>query len=186
VTDEPPVALIAFSGPVCAGKTTLAVGIAAACGATILTTRQLIARHLSRRPEEMRRSELQEAGDQLDRQLGGAWVANEIATLRGNSVGVIAVDSIRNVDQLAAVRNVAKTLHVHLTANNTTLATRYAERSRSSPQFEFPSFEELRANSTEAQTEDLANVADLILDTGMLDKAETLAALTRALQNDEP
>jgi RNase adaptor protein for sRNA GlmZ degradation len=142
-----------------------------------LTTRLLIARHLDRRPEELSRSELQEAGDELDRERGGAWVAEEIAELLGEGAALVVVDAVRNADQLAAVRDVADTLHVHLSADEATLAARYAERTRSNPQLEFPNFEGLRANPTEAQVEELASAADLVIDTGRLSAVQARNAL---------
>ena len=157
--------VIAISGPVCAGKSTLAKGLATARGVRVLTTRLLIARLLDRRPDELTRGELQTAGDELDRERGGAWVAEEIGELLVERPGLVVIDAVRNADQLAAVRDVAATFHVHLSADEATLAARYAERSRSNPQLEFPNFESLRANPTEAQVEELVELADLTIDT---------------------
>lgn len=176
--------LVAISGPVCAGKSTLANGLAASRGATILTTRLLIARHLGRRPEELSRGELQEAGDELDRERGGSWVAEEIAHLLRGDAELVVVDAVRNVDQLAAVRDVTTTFHVHLSADEATLCARYEERSRSNPQLEFPNFKGLRANPTEARVEELAQVADLVIDTRLPSATDTLILLLRTLADE--
>jgi adenylosuccinate synthase len=173
--------LVAISGPVCAGKSTLANGLAEGGQAKVLTTRLLIARFLDRRPEELSRAQLQEAGDRLDLERGGGWVADEIAVLRLGEPDLIVVDSIRNAEQLAEVRAVSDAFHVHLRADEAILAARYAERSRSNPQLEFPDFNGLRSNLTEAHVEGLGRGADLLLDTGGADAAETRSAVLGVL-----
>lgn len=173
-----PGSLVAISGPVCAGKSTLAAGLAGGIGARILTTRLLIADHLKRAPDELTRGELQRAGEELDRQRGGAWVAEQIAGFARGDAPVVVIDAARNAQQLAALRIEARTLHVHLTADSEVLARRYTERSLATPQLEFPEFEELRINPTEAQVETLADLADLAIDTSHTDIEDTLRKVT--------
>lgn len=169
--------IVAISGPVCSGKTTLGRGLESACGAQVLTTRILIADHLSRRPEELSRAELQAAGDRLDREQDGAWVAEKVAALRGQVHGPVVVDAIRNHAQLEALCGLADTFHVHLRADIEILAARYEERISLSPQLEFPSLADLRANPTEATVEELAVRANLVLDTGRSEPAATRDAV---------
>lgn len=172
-----PTTLVAISGPVCAGKSTLADALVGVCGASVLTTRTLIARHLSRPPEGLSRSELQEAGEELDRQHGGAWVGEEIAEILEGGPRLVVVDAVRNGEQLAAARELAQTFHVHLSADETTLVERYAERASSNPQLEFPDFKSLLASPTEAQIEELGRGANLVVDTGREGKAQTMNAV---------
>lgn len=137
----------------------------------MLTTRILIARHLDRRPEELSRGELQAAGDQLDEERGGAWVVEEVAAMRGTTDVPVVVDAIRNAAQFEALRDLAETFHVHLRADPEILATRYEQRISLDPQLEFATLAGLRANPTEAAVEELATVADLVIDSGENDQA---------------
>jgi len=175
---------VAISGPVCAGKSSLAAGLRSAMGARILTTRLLIADHLGRNPDELTRGELQRAGEELDEERGGAWVAERVAGLAGVDGGLLVVDAVRNLDQLVALREEGFALHIHLTANPNVLADRYAERSRSNPQLEFVDLESVRANPTEARVERLAPFADLDLDTGVINADTVLAAVLETLVDD--
>ena len=180
-----PSSLVAISGPVCAGKSSLAAGLAGAVGARILTTRLLISNHLGRAPVELTRGELQRAGEELDEERGGAWVAERVAGLSHESVCLVVVDAVRNAQQLAALRAEAVTVHVHLAADPNVLAARYAARRMASPDLEFPGFEELRANPTEAQVEGLSDLADLTIDTSRTDPDESLAHVLRCLDQGE-
>lgn len=173
--------IVAISGPVCAGKTTLGRGLVSPRGGQVLTTRTLIAHHLGRQSEELSRGELQAAGDRLDEERGGAWVAEEVAAMRGVTEILVVVDAIRNAGQLEALRELARTFHVHLRADPEILAARYEERIRLDPQLEFPNVAELRANPTEAAVEELATEADLVLDTGKDDQAATREAVLLGL-----
>ncbi len=181
---EPP-SLIAISGPVCAGKSTLADGLARTRGAVVLTTRSLIAHHLGRPAEVLSRSELQEAGDELDRKRGGSWVAAGVKELRDGAAALVVVDAVRNARQLEALAAEIECLHVHLNAEDATLAARYAERIRANPQLEFRGFAQLRANRTEAQVKELAGLAGLAIDTSCFDPAETLARVLLRLDQGE-
>lgn len=173
--------LVAISGPVCAGKSTLARALAVSRDSKILTTRGLIACFLDRRPEELSRAQLQEAGDRLDSERGGRWVADEITLLLREENAMVLIDAIRNAEQLDAIRAVADALHVHLTADEAILAARYAERSRSNPQLEFPDFDRLRSNLTEARVEELGLEADLLVNTGDVDVSEAAAIVLAKL-----
>lgn len=177
--------LLAISGPVCAGKSTLATELSSAVGARILTTRLLIADHLGRGPDELTRGELQKAGEELDEERGGAWVAERVADLSHGNSSLVIVDAVRNAEQLAALQAQTQVLHVHLSADPDVLAARYAERTLASPQLEFTGFEELRANPTEAQVEGLADLSDLAIDTSRVGLDETLAFVLRRLDQGE-
>ena len=177
---------MAISGPVCAGKSVLAAGLRSVVGARILTTRLLIADHLGRDPDELTRGELQKAGEELDEERGGAWVAERTEELAGEEGGLLVVDAIRNHHQLVALREEGSALHVHLTADPNVLGHRYAERSRNNPQLEFPDLESVRANPTEARVEGLSLFADLELDTGVMDANDVLGAVLEVLARGAP
>jgi len=163
------VQVVALSGPVGAGKTTLAVGLAKSVGAEILRTQNLLREQAAGRTRE----ELQRLGEDLDQREGGKWVAAPVlAQLSSTHGGLpVIVDAVRTSDQLAELRKGASVRHIHLTAPDSVLQARYEQRRQSAQAFELRSFEELRANPTEAAVDSLANQADLVLDTDRFDIA---------------
>jgi adenylosuccinate synthase len=165
---------IVLSGAVCAGKSTLAGGLAVQRGATVLTTRALIANYLDAPPDGLQRQRLQEVGDELDAKRGGEWVATGLRELIGEGTDLVVVDSIRKQSQLTAVAELGSVLHVHLTADEDDLAKRYRARQAIQPELEFPSFNALRLNATEADVERLGANADLVIDTSDNDSERTL------------
>jgi hypothetical protein len=156
-------------------------------GIPILTTRLLIADHFGRDPNELTREELQRAGEELDEERGGAWVADGVAELSEGKSSLVVIDAVRNAAQLAAIRAKGSALHVHLTADPELLAARYEERRLANPQLEFTGFEDLRANPTEAKIEDLGDLADLGIDTSRADAEATVREVKKRLdQRAEP
>lgn len=158
--------VVALSGPIASGKTTLAGGLAEEFGAVALSTRQLL---LERKGAADRRS-LQVLGDQLDSTEGGLWIARPVQQLLDGLAAdtVVVVDAVRKLAQLEALRHVARVFHIHLTASCAVLRARHEAVRQSAPSFERTSFEEVAANRTEASAPALERVADLPIDTGGL------------------
>lgn len=178
--------VLVLSGPVCAGKSTLARGLAERLGSGVLTTRALIAKHVDHKPDQLERKRLQEIGDELDRVKGGAWISEalrELTEARGDEM--VVIDAVRNAMQVAAVATFGPTVHVHLTADKSDLAARYLARRQSQPQLEFPSFDALRINTTEASIEKLGKAADLIIDTSKMDPDETREAVLEVIEHEK-
>ena len=127
--------LIALSGPMTAGKSTLAKELHSSAGALIITTHgPLYARVRTKNPT---RRELQDAGVSLDRETGGRWVLDHCRReLDKNPETTLAVlDCVRNETQLQHIRAEwpGPLLHLHLTASPETLAARYLKRGDPSP-----------------------------------------------------
>ena len=156
--------IIVLSGHVGSGKTTLASGLVRRFGFCVLKTRDLIKAATG---VDAERGALQHAGERLDRRTGGKWVAAALASEVGMLAedAVVLVDSIRIGKQLSAIRSAfgARVVHIHLTASENTLATRYAERR--SEVAELATYDEVRANATERRVGRLATVADIVIDT---------------------
>ena len=122
--------LIALSGPMAAGKSTLAREMRSSAGTLIITTHgPLYARVSANNPT---RRELQDAGVSLDRETGGRWVLDHCRRELGkNPETTLAVlDCVRNEAQLRRLRAEwpGPLLHLHLTASPEMLAARYRER----------------------------------------------------------
>jgi len=157
--------LIAISGPVSSGKSTLARGLSTRFGFDIRRTKDWLARR-ARSKEKPNRSELQAYGDRFDAQTGGKWVVEELAAdLQELADDTVILDSVRTRDQVEALREAFGQIvtHVHLTASNDVLEQRF--KGRKGGDREFSSYEAVKQNKTEKQVDSLRHVADIVIDT---------------------
>ena len=173
--------VIALSGPVSSGKSTLATSLADwSPKIRIFKTHEMIRDRLGPKPE---RRTLQEAGELLDKRTGGDWVAQDLAkkTLDLPDDASAVVDSIRITDQVAELRKVfgSRVIHVHLTAPPEELDQRY--RNRKSRIKELSSYDEVKANATEKQVESLRKIADIVIDTHRCTAIDVLIRATSHL-----
>ncbi|WP_257461545.1 adenylosuccinate synthetase [Archangium lipolyticum] len=157
--------LVVISGPIGAGKSTLAQGLERRHGALRFSSGQLLRHQLG---GDGGRLELQAAGEALDRETGGRWVAEslmDVLKARAQPPPLVVVDSIRIPLQLEALRQRlgSRMVHVHLTAPAEALEARFGQRSSRTD--EGVSFEQARANRTESAVHRLADTADLVIDT---------------------
>jgi adenylosuccinate synthase len=178
--------LFVLSGPVAVGKSAFCGEFKSRFGAVRLSTRQI----LTDRDVPDDRKALQEAGERLDRETDGKWVADsavEFARSIGAN-GILLIDSARIEKQIEYLRRVfgQKVVHVHLTASIETLRGRYLSRDRKLR--EFDTYDEVRKNATEAQIKQLGQIADVRVATDLCDSKSALAqALAgRGLYPSEP
>ena len=170
-----PKLIVLISGSIAAGKSKLVENLTTHFVNThVLKTKALIVQlaHAQLRREINERAELQRYGDKLDRESEGAWVRDELRRLLGRlgpaeAEAVILVDAVRIPDQIRKIREAYGyvVIHIHLTAPEETLATRY--KSRSSGLKEFNSFADARRNKTESRIRELEKIADVVLDTSL-------------------
>jgi hypothetical protein len=95
----------------------------------------------------------------------------------------VVVDAVRTADQVALLRREVVVCHVHLTASQALLEERYEKRRKAFRDFELPSFEALRMSATEAESDALGGLADVVVDTGQLTIAQTRDAVARFLRD---
>lgn len=186
--------VVALSGPVASGKSTLASSLVRDFGAVHLRTHDLLqarARHAGLGDLADRRA-LQSYGEELDRRTNGRWVAEDLGPVVAQlpDRAIVIVDAIRISEQLQALHEAfgRRITHIHLTAETSDLADRYTHRA---PKFtELPDYELVRADPTEAAVPNLAPNADLLLDTSSMDpEAGVLLAAARLgllAHTDEP
>jgi len=155
---------IVLSGRICSGKSTLANSFKAAKDAVLVKTKDILIQRLSR--VHGSRFALQRAGDRLDRETAGRWVADTLNRLvfTERSAPCVVVDSVRTADQVKYIRQGGwGVLHVHLSASAPTLAERY--KSKACAAGETVEYDELAKNRTEKKVDSLADIADVVIDT---------------------
>ncbi len=179
----PPGVVLALSGPVCGGKTTLARGLTTGMEAAILSTRELL---IGLAPEGDRRT-LQQFGEDLDRREAGAWVSRPAFRARTelDISRPLIVDAVRTAEQISALRVSVCVVHIHLAARVSVLKRRYDRRRAIEPGFELAGYDAVRANPTEMAVDELAGFADLVLRTDLLGIEETQAEAQRFLHHQE-
>jgi adenylosuccinate synthase len=162
------VIVIALSGTVASGKTTLARALLERWGGEIVSTRAEIERIAAGGGTSLfDRGAFQDFGDFLDTTTDGEWVADAAAACVPQSGRLLVIDAVRIQNQVQALRRRfgRALVHVHLvTTDRQELAKRYRTRGNS-PFTEFESYDDVAANATEAQVDTLANHADVVLDT---------------------
>lgn len=152
--------VVLLSGPIASGKTTLARLLLDRFGFCVVSTRELL-----RNGVGDRRS-LQAAGASLDDSTDGRWVRDALVSLheRRNSEVSFVIDSVRTLDQIRWVRGTFgdSVVHVHLTAAEGVLSTRYECRS------EGYRYRDVSGDSIEQGVRTLEGAGGLVLDTGSL------------------
>ena len=168
--------IILLSGPMASGKSTLSRSLEGQFGMTVLQTRELITHSLDRN-REIDRGDLQSEGERLDRETGGAWVRDGLKrVLDGGTVeNAAVVDAVRTLDQVRILRDTfgSAVSHIHLTAPDQTLSSRYQARSFGRDESGCSAYSYMRQNDTERMVDNLSAVANIVIDTDVNDEAET-------------
>lgn len=158
---------IVLSGPVASGKTLLATALKERFGVVLFKTKNLLLEELRDRNVQVDRASLQAAGERLDRSTGGTWVGRALgrAVVGLSQERNVVVDAVRTEKQIRSIREAfgKHVVHIHLTAPLDVLRERY--KSRRSEIGEFPSYEEVRENETEARINELRSIADVVIAT---------------------
>jgi len=159
--------IVILSGQISSGKTTLAEGLSKHYGMKIFKTSKILRDRIG--PEKrIDRRVLQDEGDKLDSQTQGEWVLDELnkwLEQQKNVHGVI-IDSVRIKEQINFLKdyfwpNVA---HIHLKAPKNELEIRFKSRKNGTLDKE-SDYNRIKQNQTEKQIDELANIADLVIDT---------------------
>jgi len=167
--------ILILSGQVSSGKSTLCNNLVERFGFHHFKTKEWLKEHAG--PEIMERGAMQQYGELLDQRTKGAWVRDALTRyLRGiDSDARVVVDAVRIVEQVEAIRRAygRNVVHIHLYAPFEELAKRYKRRKQKGFK-EFSSYEEVKQNKTESNVEDLAEVADVTIDTNRCTKDDVV------------
>jgi adenylosuccinate synthase len=160
-----PKMILLLSGSVASGKSTLASLLEQRFGFQVVKTWHLLKAVQPDVPQD--RQSLQALGEELDRKTSGRWVVEELdKVVRGTPDGLIVVDAVRIQGQIDSVRSgfgpIVK--HVHLEAPTEILAKRYKTRA-DKPIKELDSYDQVLKNETERSVPELADKADIVIDT---------------------
>jgi adenylosuccinate synthase len=170
--------IIILSGPIRSGKTTLATKMSEKFGMKIIKTRDLILSSFNNLSPADRVS-LQEHGERLDRGTNGQWVATELAkvVLLENKDAAYIIDSVRIAAQVNAIRLAFRSVtHVHLTASDKELQRRYEERA--ARENDPTPYDTAKKNPTEKKVGRLAEIADIVIDTGRCTEEDVFVRAT--------
>jgi adenylosuccinate synthase len=161
--------VVALSGAVGSGKSTVARAILAHVSGQRLSTRSMI---IALKEVSSVRGALQDAGDALDVETDFGWVADSVV---GAPDEVVVVDAVRRAEQVERLRDrfPGRVQHVHLVVDPDLLVRRHAERQHDV--VEPGTYDEVRAHPTEAGIEALAETADVVFDPSRLDEASIAA-----------
>lgn len=176
-----PKTILLLSGPIASGKSTLCRGLEERLDAATLSSRQLLAAAVGRSS----RGELQAAGERIENETGGAWLADALTeAILDLGADVIIVDAVRTSASIGHIRRAHRSMvtHIHLTAPTPVLIRRYFERGHAQGR-EMPSYTMAREHPIESETDNLSHIADFTVDTGALDAAAVVARVMRYLGN---
>jgi adenylosuccinate synthase len=161
--------VVVVSGPVAGGKSALARGLARRFDGLRLSTRGVLMSRLAPN-EPATRETLQRLGAEWDAETGGSWVADrlgrEIWRERERGRALVIVDAARIAGQVEGLRAAfgREVRHVHVTASRETCSARYA--GRQSEEFEEAAdYAKVLEDPTERAVDDLAPLADIVIDT---------------------
>ncbi|WP_461512007.1 adenylosuccinate synthetase [Rhizobium mongolense] len=168
--------IIVLSGPIAVGKTAFSDELMRRYPCEKVSTRKYILK-VKQVPNE--RKALQEAGAALDRETGGAWVSEAASeAVLPPDKKYLLIDSARIPGQVEFLRERfgrENVHHIHLTAPQDILKKRFDERLAHLG--ETSSYEEARADQTEAEVERLELIADVVVAT---EKSDVKSCVTFA------
>ena len=171
--------VVLISGPISSGKSSLARLLTKTLAYPLVSVRYLLLRIAGR--DEMTREELQELGAELESLDPGEWLCSAIRGLGTMYESSMVIDSARTASQLRAAREcfTTPTFAVHLTAVANVRKRRYATKTSNQE----VSFEEAAGHLLELRVEEVASLADLVIDTTSIGTEEVADTLLAALSN---
>jgi adenylosuccinate synthase len=169
--------ILLITGEICSGKTTLSDILKDKFGFLQCKTKNGIKEHPKAIKQGINdnRILLQKFGEELDKKNNGKWVLEYFQKLFSKSFqenNFYVIDSIRIFEQIKHFRSAYSyiTYHIHLTASSEILEKRYIKREKdknkgASEDIIKKEYKMAKANVTESHVKDLAQDADLVINT---------------------
>jgi cytidylate kinase len=166
-----------LSGPLLAGKSTLAAGLQRELAADVVSARDVL-RDLADRELDTRR-DLQLFGAAIEKATNGSWLATEV----GRPSGLIVVDSARTLSQARAFKKSScHSILIHLTASQAERRRRF-EQERDSIDLDGLTFDEVTGHWLEARAQEVRTLADAIFDTSNARADNVLRAAVELIEH---
>ena len=162
--------LVLLSGPVAVGKTTLREQLVSLYGFDYVRSGRYLLNMARELRREGTRSELQNLGDDLDAKTDFRWLLDDVALpgFRSNpTIENWLVDAVRKSRQIEHFRDTfgEAVVHVHLTAPEIVLRTRYeARRATSDGTGDQTPYERAVAHPNEVASRSLIDSSDSVID----------------------
>jgi adenylate kinase family enzyme len=178
--------ILLLSGPLSVGKSSVARVLTDEFHFTRISSSDFLRGILAERRIPTTRQALQDLGDALDRETDFKWLIDAVARKHIEEDPDQAfwyVDAVRKPQQVVLFRSTFRqVLHVHLTAEEDVLASRFAARARDG---DFAGDMGSYARATESENEQAArallHIADAVIDLGITPPHEAAANIMRSL-----
>ncbi len=172
--------IVVLSGPIAVGKSAFSEELMRRYPCEKLSTRKYIVRVKQVSNE---RRLLQEAGADLDRETGGAWVSDAAAeVILPSNKKYLLIDSARIPGQVEFLRERfgrENVLHIHLTAPRDVLVERFG--ARASHLQDSPTYDDATADQTESEVGRLSEIADVVVETEKFDVKSSVTFSTAGI-----
>lgn len=163
---------IVLSGPSRAGKSTLAANLRDHATALLIRTADLIR---AQNPNAKTKRTIAAAGQRLDRETQGSWVADALnkRAINEKLPELIVIDCVRSTEQVQRLRQSGWfVIHVHLSATQTAIE----KRDQSSSKQEAPALIGVSvASTTDRNALALSKIADVVIDTDRCNAQDVFA-----------
>ncbi|WP_046236515.1 ATP-binding protein [Pseudomonas syringae pv. coryli] len=171
--------LILLSGPIAAGKSTIAKTLISKFGFKSLSSGDYLRALLVSDNLPTTRERLQELGDRLDLETNYEWLAEKVTckAMTNKNQKKWIIDSVRKPQQVDSHKELfGKAItHIHITASPSTLKDRYLARTDST-EIEYIS---AKMHPNEVSSENLNTNADLTFDTSTMSTEDICNAIAK-------
>jgi adenylosuccinate synthase len=170
---------IVISGRFCSGKSTLANSFRTMAGASLVQSKEVLSQRAAH-PLETRRA-WHRFADKVERDTDGQWLSDALnrLALADPSLSHVILDAVHTASQVRHIRQGGwAVLHVHLKASEQTLLERYESVSKD----QTSKYEDVADKSRERRVDDLAGIADVVIDTDRCSANDVYARIVARTQ----